>query len=130
MDMEASRIRMAQDHEMFLEQLQGHRAQVDQSLHQQFTEFHVEMDQQHKPRSSSPSDETRSDFILTRERRPPDLGSGSHQQAEVLLVHCADRYQPLCADCPSFNGDNVIEWVRRCNSFFEIHQEPIIIRQG
>jgi Retrotransposon gag protein len=35
-----------------------------------------------------------------------------------------DRYQLSCADCPGFNEDNVIEWVRRCNSFFEMHQVP------
>jgi hypothetical protein len=90
MAMEATRIQMAQDRQMFLEHLQGHRAQIDQSLQQQFIDFHVEMDHQHKPRSSSPLKEARSDFILTRERRPPDLGSGSHQQAEVLLVHRTD----------------------------------------
>jgi hypothetical protein len=105
---EAIRIQMTQDRQMFLEQLQGHRAQIDQSLQQQFTEFRVELDHQHKPRSSSPPEEVRSDFILTRERRPPDMGSGSRQQVEVSLGQRTDRYQPLRADCPAFSGDNVV----------------------
>jgi Retroviral aspartyl protease/Ty3 transposon capsid-like protein len=28
------------------------------------------------------------------------------------------------SDCPSFNGGNPIEWLRKCTSFFEIHQIP------
>jgi Ty3 transposon capsid-like protein len=31
-------------------------------------------------------------------------------------------------DCPGFTGDNPIEWVRKCNSFFELHQVPMNLR--
>jgi hypothetical protein len=32
------------------------------------------------------------------------------------------------ADYPGFNGVNPIEWLRKCNSFFEMHQVPSVYR--
>jgi Retrotransposon gag protein len=124
MAMEATRLQMDQDRQMFLEQLQGHRVQVDQSLHQQFVDLRVEMDLQHKPRSASPSGVARSDFILTKDKRAPDLGCSSRHPPKGLGGQRTDQYQPLRADYPDFSEENVVEWVRKCNSYFEMHQVP------
>jgi hypothetical protein len=32
------------------------------------------------------------------------------------------------SDCPGFGGDNPIEWIRKCRSFFELHQVPVPYR--
>jgi hypothetical protein len=32
------------------------------------------------------------------------------------------------ADCPGFNGINPIEWLRKCNSFFDMHLVPTAYR--
>jgi hypothetical protein len=31
-------------------------------------------------------------------------------------------------DCPGFSGDNPIEWVRKCNSYFVMHQVPTMYK--
>jgi Retrotransposon gag protein len=84
----------------------------------------VQLDCQNKPRSASPSKDVRSEFILTKDIRPQDVGSGSQHPHDGTSSQRIDRHQPPRADCPGFNGDNVIEWIRRCNSLFEMYQVP------
>jgi hypothetical protein len=76
----------------------------------------------HQP--PSPADSDKSQFILTKDRRPPLHGSGSRSIPDVDSGQRTDRYVIPHADCPGFNGDNIIEWLRRCQSHFDMHQVP------
>jgi hypothetical protein len=123
---EEARIQVVKDHEMLvqtiIQQMERHREQQDLSLQQQLAALRLELANPHKPGTVSPSDGDRSQFIIQSTKRPPELGSGSRQQQEPDMPYRTDRYQPPRADCPGFNGENVIEWVKRCNLFFEMHQ--------
>ena len=48
---------------------------------------------------------------------PIDLGTD-----ELDLNRREFRMNMPRADVPVFNGDNPIEWIRKCRYFFEIHQ--------
>jgi len=50
---------------------------------------------------------------------PIDLGTD-----ELDLNRREFRMNMPRADVPVFNGDNPIEWIRKCRYFFEIHQVP------
>jgi Retrotransposon gag protein len=59
---------------------------------------------------------------MTQDRRTQPTGSSTRP------VSTNDQYQVPRADCPSFNGSNPIEWLRKCQSFFEMHQVPDSLR--
>jgi Ty3 transposon capsid-like protein len=55
---------------------------------------------------------------MTQDRRVPNLGYRARQQ------QVDDRYQVPRTDCPSFDGTNTVEWLRRSQSYFEMHRVP------
>jgi hypothetical protein len=87
--------RVADAHEQLLQQLTGHFAHLEQP----------------PPPPIDPSPER--EFTLTNNRRAQGSGFRPHPDQ--------DQYQLSRADCPSFHGDNIIEWLRRCTSFFVMH---------
>jgi len=90
--------------------------EVVAKLNQRYSQLEARLDD----RSSSSPESPQSQFILTNNKRTNMLEGGSKQQGEIGPGR-NDRYQPPRADCPSFTGDNLVEWVRRYNSYFEIH---------
>jgi hypothetical protein len=50
--------------------------------------------------------------------------SGFRTSPELERTDRVDRYIIPRADCPVFNGDNIIEWLRKCQSYFKMHQVP------
>jgi Retrotransposon gag protein len=61
-----------------------------------------------------------------RTDRVPEKGSSSSEEPEFLKRDT--RFQFPRSDCPSFNGENSIEWLRKCTSFFELHHVPVQYR--
>jgi hypothetical protein len=61
-------------------------------------------------------------YTMTNNHRP--LPNVPGRRTPDHDAYQQDRYQPPRADCPGFGGDNIIEWIWRCNSFFEMHQVP------
>jgi hypothetical protein len=92
-----------------MEQMQLHHEQLDLSFTQKFSELRQDLLNQSKPRSPSPDDGDRSNFILQTGKKPMDIGSGSKHQQDCNSGYRTDQYQPPRADCPGFSGDNVIE---------------------
>jgi Retrotransposon gag protein len=94
-------------------------AQTVAKLDQRFNQLEARLEN----RSGGTPDSAPTQFILTQNRRGPMPDAGSKQPMDQG-VQRTDRYQLPRADCPSFNGNNHIEWVRRCNSFFDMHLVP------
>jgi Retrotransposon gag protein len=88
------------------------------SLFQQLSDRLTHMDCSTAQPATSPDP----NLTMTHDRRPTPQGSG------LRTPPSPDRYQLSRVDCPSFNGSNTIEWLRRCQSYFELHQEPDQLR--
>jgi hypothetical protein len=50
----------------------------------------------------------------------PDKGDGSMNEPD--LIHREGKFHFPRQDCPDFEGDNPVEWVRKCSSYFTMHQ--------
>jgi hypothetical protein len=55
-----------------------------------------------------------------------ETGNASIESCDFLRTE--SKFQFPRSDCPGFGGDNPIEWLRKCRSFFELHQVPIPYR--
>jgi RNase H-like domain found in reverse transcriptase/Reverse transcriptase (RNA-dependent DNA polymerase)/Integrase zinc binding domain/Retroviral aspartyl protease/Ty3 transposon capsid-like protein/Integrase core domain/Chromo (CHRromatin Organisation MOdifier) domain len=96
-----------------LEQLAGAR----DHLTQQFEERVTQLENAHsRPSDNSPSPE----LVMTNNRRPHPLGT----DADNIRTERTDRYQIPRVECPGFYGDDIVAWIHRCNSYFEMHQVP------
>jgi hypothetical protein len=56
------------------------------------------------------------------------LDKGPQSELDSEFIRRETRVVLPRADCPGFNGDNSVEWMRKCNSFFDMHQVPIPYR--
>jgi hypothetical protein len=61
-------------------------------------------------------------------KAPAPLDKGPQSELDSEFIRKETRVVLPRADCPGFNGDNPVEWMRKCNSFFEMHQVPIPYR--
>jgi Retrotransposon gag protein len=125
--LEAAAQQATQDRAMLaqmFEQLQLQREQQDLSFTPQLTAPRQELPNQSKNHNPTLGEGERSQFILHTDKCQMEMGSGSKHQSDTEYSNRTDRYQPPRADCPSFTGENVIEWICRYNSYFEMHQVP------
>jgi Retrotransposon gag protein len=44
------------------------------------------------------------------------------------LIRRETRFQFPRHDCPNFNGENPTEWLRKCNTYFALHQIPHVYK--
>jgi hypothetical protein len=59
------------------------------------------------------------DQVLSTVHHPPHLDK---EDLTANLIKKDTRFQIPRADCPGFNGLNHVEWVRKCHSYFKLHQ--------
>jgi hypothetical protein len=50
----------------------------------------------------------------------PKKGESSGDDSDFIKRDI--KFQFPRSNCPDFNGDNPIEWVRKCNCYFFMHQ--------
>jgi Ty3 transposon capsid-like protein len=55
-----------------------------------------------------------------------ETGHASIESSDFLIRE--SKFQFSRSNCPGFGGDNPIEWLRKCRSFFELHQVSIPYR--
>jgi hypothetical protein len=54
-----------------------------------------------------------------------DKGETSHERLDDSdIIKCEPKFQFPRQDCPSFNGENPTKWIRKCNTYFALHQVP------
>jgi Retrotransposon gag protein len=53
-------------------------------------------------------------------------GDSSTEDSDFLKRD--SKFHSPRSDCPGFNGENITEWLRKCQSFFELHQVPVQYR--
>jgi hypothetical protein len=82
------------------------------TLFQQLSDRLTILDRHLDPATASPEPQ----MTMTQECRAQPTRSSTRPVSTI------DRYQVPRVHCPSFNGSNPIEWLRKCQSFFEMHQ--------
>jgi hypothetical protein len=108
-----------------VQQMNESRDQLSQTvakLDQRFVQLETRLDN-HSERTPDSTPQ----FILISTKKSPAQDGGSKQPMD-WGSNRTDRYHLPRADCPSFIGDNTIEWVRKCTSYFEMHQVPDHLR--
>jgi hypothetical protein len=78
--------------------------------------------QRHVSTSSGKGPSPLENTISTFRRPPLDLGDPLSNDSDGF--HRESQFQFPCDDCPGFTGTKPVEWVRKCNSFFSLHQVP------
>jgi Ty3 transposon capsid-like protein len=68
------------------------------------------------------------EHTLSTFRPHPVHDKGDHLVEESEFLRRDNRFQFPRSDCPRFSGENTTEWLRKCQSFFELHQVPVQYR--
>jgi hypothetical protein len=99
------------------------RDEMNTQLQSHLTNLRTELQSGKQASPSIPNENTLSQF---RQPHIPDPVHTSSEDKDFLRRET--RFQLPRADCPSFTGMNLTEWLRKCNSFFELHQVPLAYR--
>jgi Reverse transcriptase (RNA-dependent DNA polymerase)/Retroviral aspartyl protease/Retrotransposon gag protein len=102
---------------------------VIQTIRQEIQMLEAKIDKSSAPTPSPESMDSESHpQPVSTYRAGPQLDKGKNVAEESDLIRRDIKFHFPRADCPSFNGVNPIEWVRKCQSFFELHQVPVQYR--
>jgi hypothetical protein len=122
---EASRLQF-QQHK--IEWIQTIIQQSQQNFQVQFQELRSELLHTTPARSSSSPISGKSPLVMTNTHKQHSQGSSSRSSPDYDSGQRADRFIVPRADWPGFNVDNTVEWLRRCQSYFEMHQVPDLLK--
>jgi hypothetical protein len=80
-----------------------------------------------KPPMSGTGDPSGEQTISTIHRpQRSDKGEGWQDDSDVIKRDVMFHFPR--ADCPGFAGENPIEWIRKCNYYFTLHQVPALYK--
>jgi hypothetical protein len=97
---------------------------VIQTIRQEIHMLESKIDKHNTPQPSPDGTEPTPQLVSTY-RPNPLQNKGKGISADSDFIKRDTKFHFPRADCPSFNGANPTEWVRKCKSFFDLHQIPV-----
>jgi Ty3 transposon capsid-like protein len=79
----------------------------------------TELESRLPPVSSPPRD-----GVMSAHPNQPPAEKGEQSSNDSELIHRESKFHFPRQDCPRFEGDSPVEWIRKCNSYFTLHQVP------